>query len=137
MFSSRILPPNQKIQAIKYNFNFFRSKIFVNSRNDVVYFADADHVYDSKLFEAIRDVGVVGMFPVGLTQPLGISSPVIGNNGQVVGFLSDAETSNGRRFPVPLTGFSVGLSVIRKTKPQMAYRSTWEGESFLRSLGIK
>ncbi len=64
------------------------------------------------------------MFPVGLTQPLGVSSPVVGANGKVVGFLSASETSNGRRFPVDLSGFSVGLSVVRN----QSYKTDFEAK---------
>jgi beta-1,3-glucuronyltransferase len=114
-----------------------RAKLFVNSRNDVVYFADADYTYDPNVFEEIRTVSQIGMFPVGLTQPLGVQSPVVGSDGKVVGFLTDSATAAGLRYPISLAGFSVGLSLVRRNKPQMAYRATWEAESFLRSLGIK
>jgi hypothetical protein len=77
------------------------------------------------------------MLPVGLTQPIGISSPVVGTDQKVIGFLTGEKLSTGRRFPVELAGFAVGLSLVRRNKPQMAYKASWEGETFLRSLGVR
>ena len=85
----------------------------------------------------MRNVDKIGMFPVGLTQPLGISSPVVGTDQKVVGFLTDEKSTNGRRFPVELTGFALGLALLRRNKPQMAYRASWEGETLLRSLSVR
>ncbi len=73
------------------------------------------------------------MFPVGLTQPLGVSSPVVGSNGKVVGFVSGSETSNGRRFPVDLSGFVVGLSVVRN----QSYKTDFGAKFRCRAVGSK
>jgi len=50
------------------------------------------------------------------------SSPVVGTDEKVIGFLSTDKNANGRRFPIELVGFVVGLSLVRRNKPQMAYR---------------
>ncbi len=51
-----------------------RAKKFINSRNDVIYFADTNFVYDVKIFDEIRSIDNIGMLPVGLVEPLGIRS---------------------------------------------------------------
>ena len=53
----------------------------------VVYFADDDNVYDSDLFDLIRNVRRVGVMPVGFLYfgPLGVEAPVVENKTAVTG----------------------------------------------------
>jgi beta-1,3-glucuronyltransferase S len=45
--------------------------------NAVVYFADDDNSYDVRIFEEVRATRGVSVFPVGLVQEYGISSPIV------------------------------------------------------------
>ncbi len=42
-----------------------------NNKNGVLYFADDDNTYDSRLFGELRKTVNVSMFPVGLLRPAG------------------------------------------------------------------
>jgi hypothetical protein len=43
----------------------------------VVYFADDDNAYDTRIFEEVRATVRISVFPVGLVQEFGISSPIL------------------------------------------------------------
>jgi beta-1,3-glucuronyltransferase len=43
----------------------------------VVYFADDDNAYDTRIFEEVRATIRISVFPVGLVQEFGISSPIV------------------------------------------------------------
>jgi hypothetical protein len=43
----------------------------------VVYFADDDNAYDTRIFEEVRATVRISVFPVGLVQEFGISSPIV------------------------------------------------------------
>ena len=45
--------------------------------NAVVYFADDDNAYDVRIFEEVRATRQISVFPVGLVQEYGISSPLV------------------------------------------------------------
>jgi beta-1,3-glucuronyltransferase len=45
--------------------------------NGVVYFADDDNSYDVRIFEEVRATRRVSVFPVGLVQEFGLSSPIV------------------------------------------------------------
>jgi len=101
----------------------------------VVYFADDDNAYDTRLFEEIRRTRRVSMFPVGLLRPNGVKSPLLDDKGKVVGFLGDKEPK--RMFPVDMAGFAVGLRFLLESEgANMPYKATQEEEGFLRSLRI-
>jgi hypothetical protein len=103
----------------------------------VLYFADDDNTYDLQLFNELLSIphDGVGMFPVGLIQPWGISGPIINKKGKVVGFIADNESN--REFPVDMAGFGVHVSLLHSKKPSMPYRATAEEDGFLKSLDVK
>jgi hypothetical protein len=45
--------------------------------NAVIYFADDDNAYDTRIFEEVRATVRISVFPVGLVQEFGISSPIL------------------------------------------------------------
>lgn len=105
-------------------------------RNGVVYFADDDNSYDLRLFEEIRSVKDVGMWPVGLITEYGISSPVVENaNGRITGFY-DGWIAN-RTFAVDMAGFAVSVKrILNHPDGMMPYIMGWEEDGLLRNLGV-
>lgn len=101
---------------------------------NILYFADDDNSYDLRLFEDIRRVKLVGMMPVGLVQPAGVSSPIVNWTGIITGFVSQPFN---RRFFIDMAGFATSISLVHATQPKMPYKATWEEEGFLHSLNIK
>ena len=98
-----------------------------------VYFADDDNAYSLELFEELRKVKKIGMFPVGLIQPYGVSSPIVNVKGKVVGFVG----GHSRKFPVDMAGFATSLKLIHHKQPVMPYRSTYEEEGYIKSLNVE
>lgn len=118
--------------AIKWLLN----KTSLNSRG-IAYFADDDNTYDLRLFHELLAIsyGKVGMWPVGLISPFGVSGPIVDKkSGKVVAFISDVAS---RKFPVDMAGFAVHLSLLHVKKPEMPYRATWEEEGFLTGLDLR
>ncbi len=102
----------------------------------VVYFADDDNTYDLRLFNDLLAVshGQVGMLPVGLIRPWGVTTPILGPRGRVVGFIPAPDAA--RKFPIDMAGFVTHLSLVHDKKPLMPYRATFEEDGFLRALNI-
>jgi galactosylgalactosylxylosylprotein 3-beta-glucuronosyltransferase 3 len=47
----------------------------------VVYFGDDDNTYDLRLFDEIRNVSNVGVWPVGLVDELIVETPQLDSHG--------------------------------------------------------
>ena len=62
----------------------------------ILYFADDDNTYDLRLFHEILQIspGKVGMFPVGLVMPSGLSGPIV-RAGKVISFISGTGLNSG------------------------------------------
>ncbi|ODM93462.1 Galactosylgalactosylxylosylprotein 3-beta-glucuronosyltransferase P [Orchesella cincta] len=135
------MPKDQKMRKVKARGVSNRNKglqwireNFVD-QNGVIYFADDDNTYDLRLFDEIRSVKRVGMWPVGLLTSYGMSSPVV-KNGRVTGFY-DGWVAN-RKFPVDMAGFGVSVSmIIKNPKGNMPYVPGYEEDGFLRNLNVK
>lgn len=87
-----------------------------NHRLDgIVYFADDDNVYSSRLFEEIRKIKRFGTWPVGMMQA-GKSRPVIEGpvcEGQrVVGWHTNEKSKRLRRFHVDMCGFAFNSTIL-------------------------
>ncbi|RXG67921.1 Galactosylgalactosylxylosylprotein 3-beta-glucuronosyltransferase S [Armadillidium vulgare] len=54
--------------------------------NGVLYFLDDDNTINIKLFEEMRYIKKVAMWPVGLIDGYSVSSPIIGEDSSVIGF---------------------------------------------------
>ncbi|KAL7631021.1 UNVERIFIED_CONTAM: hypothetical protein RMT77_018690 [Armadillidium vulgare] len=103
--------------------------------NGVLYFLDDDNAIDIRLFEEMRDTRKVSMWPVGLIGLYSVSSPVLNDDGLVVGFY-DAWPA-GRKFQVDMAGFAVNVEYLRKQrKASMPYIAGHEEDGFLKSLRI-
>ncbi|XP_065567304.1 galactosylgalactosylxylosylprotein 3-beta-glucuronosyltransferase S-like [Artemia franciscana] len=105
-----------------------------NITRGVIYFADDDNTYDLELFEEIRKVKKVGMWPVGLVSHFGLNSPIV-KNGKVVGFY--VGWIGDRTFPVDMASFGVNLRYLTKfANIQMPFLSGYEETVFLAGLNI-
>ncbi|XP_050423004.1 galactosylgalactosylxylosylprotein 3-beta-glucuronosyltransferase I [Adelges cooleyi] len=87
----------------------------------IVYFADDDNTYSVDLFDEIRVVKGVGVWPVGLVGGLLVEKPLTDINGKVIGWNSAWRPE--RPFPVDMAGFAINLNVLRK-HPNAAFSWT-------------
>ncbi|KAH8309712.1 hypothetical protein KR067_000670 [Drosophila pandora] len=98
----------------------------------VLYFADDDNTYDISIFEQMRYINKVAMWPVGLVTKTGVSSPII-QNGKLVGFYDG--WIGGRKYPVDMAGFAVSVKFLKeRPKAEMPFKPGYEEDGFLRSL---
>ncbi|CAF1526750.1 unnamed protein product, partial [Adineta steineri] len=83
------------------------------NRNDdaLVYFADDDNTYHWKLFQEIRKVQSVGVWPVGLVGELLYERPIC-LNGKVHSWFHFIYRK--RKFPTDMAGFAIHLNLIHK-----------------------
>ncbi|XP_017133843.1 galactosylgalactosylxylosylprotein 3-beta-glucuronosyltransferase P isoform X1 [Drosophila elegans] len=103
-----------------------------NATEGVLYFADDDNTYDISIFEQMRYITKVAMWPVGLVTKTGVSSPII-QGGKLVGFYDG--WIGGRRYPVDMAGFAVSVKFLKeRPKAQMPFKPGYEEDGFLRSL---
>ena len=69
------------------------SRTSSKSKGSILYFGDGHNTYDIRLFHELLQIGgpkKVGMFPVGLVEPWGISGPIVSlKSGKVQGFITD------------------------------------------------
>jgi len=83
------------------------------NKEGVVYFADDDNTYDTRLFDEMREVEKVGVWPVGLVGGLMVERPIVENN-KVTKFNSVWKPT--RPFPIDMAGFAINLSLLLKHK---------------------
>lgn len=75
-----------------------------------MYFGDDDNVYDWKLFDNIRNIEKVGVWPVGLVGGLLVETPLLSLSGQIIDF--NAAWKKERPFPIDMAAFSVNLTLV-------------------------
>ncbi|XP_043648557.1 galactosylgalactosylxylosylprotein 3-beta-glucuronosyltransferase P isoform X2 [Drosophila teissieri] len=98
----------------------------------VLYFADDDNTYDISIFEQMRYINKVAMWPVGLVTKTGVSSPII-QEGKLVGYYDG--WIGGRKYPVDMAGFAVSVKFLKeRPDAQMPFKPGYEEDGFLRSL---
>ena len=87
----------------------------------MIYFADDDNTYSLELFEEMRGIEKVGVWPVGLVGGLMVEKPKLDPNGKVVGW--DVTWSPQRPFAIDMAGFAVNLKLFLATpKAKFAYK---------------
>lgn len=87
-------------------------------------------------FTEIRYTKKVSVFPVGMLAKTGVSTPILNNEGKVVGF-HDPWYGN-RIFAVDMAGFAVNLQYfLSNPKATMPYKVGYEEDYFIRSLGTE
>ncbi len=96
----------------------------------VVYFGDDDNTYDLRLFEELRLTRKVSVFPVGLIGKEGVSSPVVRDGKEVVGF-SDP-WFHQRKFVIDMAGFAFNARELVRTRARMAFVAGMEEDRYVR-----
>lgn len=106
--------------------------IRANATEGVLYFADDDNTYNLEIFEQMRHIRKVGMWPVGLISKYGVSSPIVAN-GTISGFYDG--WIGGRKYPIDMAGFAVSVKfLLSRPKAEMPFKAGYEEDGFLRSL---
>ncbi|XP_058824441.1 galactosylgalactosylxylosylprotein 3-beta-glucuronosyltransferase P [Topomyia yanbarensis] len=106
--------------------------IRANATEGVLYFADDDNTYNLEIFEQMRHIRKVGMWPVGLISKYGVSSPIV-VNGTITGFYDG--WIGGRKYPIDMAGFAVSVKfLLSRPKAEMPFKAGYEEDGFLRSL---
>lgn len=106
--------------------------IRANATEGVLYFADDDNTYNLEIFEQMRHIRKVGMWPVGLISKYGVSSPIV-TNGTINGFYDG--WIGGRKYPIDMAGFAVSVKfLLSRPKAEMPFKAGYEEDGFLRSL---
>ncbi|MEI8349924.1 MAG: hypothetical protein WCI77_07200 [Candidatus Omnitrophota bacterium] len=86
-------------------FTYIRNK----KMEGVVYCADDDNWWDDRLFDEIRKIKRVGIFPVGNLGPRGIETPIVKNN-IICGWDADWKE---RKFCIDWAGFAFNAAVLQ------------------------
>lgn len=72
------------------------------------------------------------MWPVGLIDKFGVSSPIV-KNGTIVDFYD--YWRGGRKFPVDMAGFAVNIKFfLSRPNATMPFKAGYEEDGFLKSL---
>ncbi|XP_048590233.1 uncharacterized protein LOC5501385 isoform X2 [Nematostella vectensis] len=86
----------------------------------VVYFADDDNTYDSELFEKMRWINGVGVWPVAFTGAARWAGPVC-RDGRVVDF--HANWGLFRPFPIDMAGFAINIRKLIVDHPRAEFKA--------------
>ncbi|XP_075976849.1 galactosylgalactosylxylosylprotein 3-beta-glucuronosyltransferase I-like isoform X2 [Anticarsia gemmatalis] len=78
-------------------------------KRGVVYFMDDDNTYSLKVFEEMRKVKKVGVWPVGIVGGMRVEMPVV-TDGKVSGF--NAWWKPFRPFPIDMAGFAINATMF-------------------------
>ncbi|CAH1781920.1 unnamed protein product [Owenia fusiformis] len=103
----------------------------------VFYFADDDNSYDLRIFEQMKSIKRVGVWPVGLVTGQGFESPIV-KNGKVVDFSSGWKAN--RAFPLDMAGFAVNIDFWQQKGAPLFYRKVnpgYQEDIFLKELHIE
>ncbi|KAK9688133.1 Glycosyltransferase family 43 [Popillia japonica] len=100
---------------------WLRENLVLSKNKGVVYFLDDDNTYSVKLFDEIRKVRKVGVWPVGLVGGLNAEAPVVDTTGKVSGYKSGWKPD--RPFAIDMAGFAINLDLIlSKQDAQFSYK---------------
>ncbi|VEN36155.1 unnamed protein product [Callosobruchus maculatus] len=103
---------------------WLRNNLHLNIDKGVVYFMDDDNTYNIKLFQEIRKVKKVGVWPVGLVGGLNVETPILDSaTGKVKGYRSGWKPN--RPFAIDMAGFAINLDLML-AKPNAMFSYTME-----------
>lgn len=97
---------------------WIRDNIKPNETKGVVYFADDDNTYDIRLFDEMRTINTVGVWPVAFTGAARWAGPIC-ENGHVIGFHTNWKPF--RTFPVDMSAFAVSLKKLLVERPEARF----------------
>ncbi|XP_026332503.1 galactosylgalactosylxylosylprotein 3-beta-glucuronosyltransferase I [Hyposmocoma kahamanoa] len=78
-------------------------------KKGVVYFMDDDNTYSLKIFDEMRKIREVGVWPVGIVGGMRVEMPLV-VDGKVVGF--NAVWKPFRPFPIDMAGFAINATLF-------------------------
>ncbi|EYC18859.1 hypothetical protein Y032_0026g1409 [Ancylostoma ceylanicum] len=107
------------------------------AKTGAVYFGDDDNTYDLRLFDEIRSIDAVGIWPVGIVGGLVAEKPLLAENGTVVGF--NAVWKPERPFPIDMAAFAVNLTLVtanREASFSYDVPRGYQESHFLTGLGL-
>ncbi|CAG0920400.1 unnamed protein product [Notodromas monacha] len=120
---ARLKPP-RGVRQRNAGLHYLSEKFTVEKSPDgVVYFADDDNTYDLRLFDEMRSIKGVGVWPVALVGGLLVEKPLVGLDGRIKGWNSVWKPE--RPFPVDMAGFAVNLQLLLK-HPELRFRDDVE-----------
>ncbi|KAI4463407.1 galactosylgalactosylxylosylprotein 3-beta-glucuronosyltransferase beta-13-glucuronyltransferase [Holotrichia oblita] len=100
---------------------WLRENLILNKNKGVVYFMDDDNTYSVKLFDEMRKIKKVGVWPVGLVGGFNAEAPEIDTTGKVSGYKSGWKPD--RPFATDMAGFAINLDLIlSKQDAQFSYK---------------
>ncbi|KAE9551005.1 hypothetical protein FO519_005791 [Halicephalobus sp. NKZ332] len=98
----------QRDMALKYLHR--NAKTIISNNKSVLYFADDDNSYDTRLFdEYIRNVKKIGVWAVGLVGGAPVETPMV-KDSKVVGW--HVSWNPTRKFAIDMAGFAVAVNLI-------------------------
>uniref|UniRef100_A0A0R3RWP0 Galactosylgalactosylxylosylprotein 3-beta-glucuronosyltransferase n=1 Tax=Elaeophora elaphi TaxID=1147741 RepID=A0A0R3RWP0_9BILA len=143
-----LTPPEKKPNETDPNWKIARGVIQRNkalmwlrknldrSRKGIVYFGDDDNTYDWRLFDEMRSIERVGVWPVGLVGGLIVETAKLSEDKNIS---FNSLWKPERPFPVDMAAFAVNLSLALNAKAFFTYDVPrgYQESHFLTSLGLK
>ncbi|KAL0829243.1 hypothetical protein ABMA28_004067 [Loxostege sticticalis] len=80
-----------------------------DDKKGVVYFMDDDNTYSLKVFDEMRKIHKVGVWPVGIVGGMRVEMPLV-KDGKVHGY--NAVWKPFRPFPIDMAGFAINASLF-------------------------
>ncbi|XP_059062912.1 galactosylgalactosylxylosylprotein 3-beta-glucuronosyltransferase I [Achroia grisella] len=90
----------------------------------VVYFMDDDNTYSLRVFEEMRKIDKVGVWPVGIVGGMRVEMPVV-KDGKVIKF--NAVWKPFRPFPIDMAGFAINATLFLEQPKAMFSRKVQSG----------
>lgn len=78
-------------------------------KRGIVYFMDDDNTYSLKIFDEMRKIHKVGVWPVGIVGGMRVEMPLV-TNGKVTGY--NAVWKPFRPFPIDMAGFAINATLF-------------------------
>uniref|UniRef100_A0A914HJI3 Galactosylgalactosylxylosylprotein 3-beta-glucuronosyltransferase n=1 Tax=Globodera rostochiensis TaxID=31243 RepID=A0A914HJI3_GLORO len=82
----------------------------VDQRVGAVYFGDDDNTYDWRIFDQIRSLRRVGVWPVGIVGGMLAEFAYVNANSVITGF--NAKWRTARPFPIDMAAFAVNITLV-------------------------
>ncbi|CAG4945935.1 unnamed protein product [Parnassius apollo] len=90
--------------------NWLREHLMkIHDKRGVVYFMDDDNTYSLKVFDEMRKINKVGVWPVGIVGGMRVEMPLV-TDGKVTGF--NAVWKPFRPFPIDMAGFAINATLF-------------------------
>lgn len=81
----------------------------IEDKKGVVYFMDDDNTYSLKVFDEMRKIKRVGVWPVGIVGGMRVEMPLV-TDGKISGF--NAVWKPFRPFPIDMAGFAINSTLF-------------------------